>query len=187
MNKTLSFGFILVLISSLTFVANGQAEIAEVKGAVLEPGQSVVATNKNGTVRISYVSPTKRKYEWDGQSRIIKMIPGEEEFTDPLGIIHPSFAGMYNPADVWFVCFQVRLVVSEGSMNFKNEKDLYAFVHQGSDVMDWVYTSDGLVVGFGRSPGRQQINFYLYQLLLNGKKPSDLKGANPKAIQLISQ
>jgi hypothetical protein len=188
--KNIGFPLVSGLISLVTFycisILNINAMETQVKGAVLERGQSVQVTNKNGTVKISYISPTKRNYEWDGQSRIIKMIPGEEDVTDPLGSVHPSYAGMYNPADVWIVSFKVRLVVSEGTMNFKHENELYKFLDQGSAIMDWVYTSDGLAVGFARSPGRQQINFYLYQLLLNGKKPTNLKGANPNKIRLTN-
>lgn len=179
MNKTLSFGFILVLISSLTFVANGQAEIEEVKGAVLQPGQSIVATNKNGSVKISYVSPTKRKYEWDGHSRVVNLTVRPEPFQ--------GREGMYDPADVWLICFQVRLLLEEYTINFKNEKEMYQYLYQGGGIMDWVYSSDGLVVGFGRSPSRQAIDIDLFQILLNGKRPTNLRGASQTAIRLINK
>lgn len=155
------------------------AEDSPVTGAVLSPRQSVEATNKNGTIKISYMTPIKRKYEWDGKTRVVKMIRRSEPFQGRLGL--------YNPADSWGLNpFEIRIVVEEAVRDFDNEDQIYAFLRQSSQIMDWVYTSDGLVIGFGRTPARNQINVDLWQILLHGKKPSGLKEANPNAIRLIS-
>lgn len=151
-----------------------------VKSTVLSPSQSVEATNKNGKVKISYVSSIKRKYEWDGRSRVVKMILREESFQ--------GRSGLYDPADSWGLNpFEIRLVVEESTVDFDNEDQIYAFLRQSSNYMDWVYTSDGLVVGFARTPARKQINIDLWQILLRGKKPNGLKGAKQNAIRLLSQ
>jgi hypothetical protein len=164
-----------------------QADDPVVKGVILESNQSLVATNKNGSVKISYVSPTKRKYTWDNQSRVLKMTIQDWVDTNRLGKIHPSFCGIYNAGDVWFFNpYNVRIVSVEGTMNFKSEKDIYAFLYQGSEVMYWVYTSDGLLFGFGRVPKREAINIDLYQILLDGKKPHDLKGSSNNLIRIIN-
>ena len=163
-------------------------ETLVVPGAVLEPGQSIEATNKFGTVKISYIAPLKRKFEWDGQSRVLKMIRGQEDNPEPTGIAHPEAHGMYNPADVWFFSFyDTRLVVGEYTYNFHNIKDIYSFLYEGSAVSDWVYTSDGLVVGYGYPPSKEAVNIDVYQLLLNGKKPTNLRGARNNQIKLIAK
>lgn len=157
-----------------------KGENKTVNGAVLQSGQSLIATNRNGSVKISYVSSIKRKYEWNGKTRIVKLIPMQP--------ITPGVTGLYEPADFWGVNpFLIRLVAVEATHDFESMDQIYGFLRQSSLIMDWVYTSDGLVFGFGRCPARQQINIYVWQLLLNGKKPSALKGANPKAIQLINE
>jgi hypothetical protein len=51
--------------------------------------------------------------------------------------------------------------------------------------MDWVYTSDGLLVGFSRSPEREQINVDIRQLTIHGRKPMALRGARDRAIRLM--
>jgi len=60
--------------------------------------------------------------------------------------------------------------------------------------MDWVYTADGLVVGFSKTPPPSQrppggppsaVNITLWQLLIHGKKPIALKGARPDHIVLL--
>lgn len=150
-----------------------------IPGAVLEPGQSIEATNKFGSVKISYVSRTKRRYEWDGQSRVVNLIVRPEPFQ--------GREGMYDPADVWFICLRTRLVIEEYTINFINQKDLYDYLYQGSAIMDWVYTSDGLVVGYGLCKSREQVNIDVFQILLNGKKPTNIRGANPDQIRLIQK
>jgi hypothetical protein len=105
------------------------------------------------------------------------MIPRDEPFMGRVGI--------YNPAESWGINLDTRVVYDESIIDFPDYDHIYSFLLQSSDVMDWVYTEDGLVVGFGRAPQRQQINVYIYQLLLNGKKPQNLKGARPNFIWLV--
>lgn len=94
--------------------------------------------------------------------------------------------GLYEPADSWGLNpYEIRLVVDESVRDFDSEQQLAAALIEGSAIMDWVYTSDGLVVGFGRTPSRKQINIDLYQFLVRGKKPDSLPGAKPDQIRLI--
>ena len=51
--------------------------------------------------------------------------------------------------------------------------------------MDWVYTNDGLVIGFGRTPVRKQINIDLFQFLLLRQKQGAIAGARPDNIRLF--
>jgi hypothetical protein len=151
-----------------------------VRGEVLGPDQRVEAVNKNGKVTISYVTAATRKYEWDGKGKVVKMIPRDEPFQGKLGLYQPSESWGLNP-------FEVRIVAEEAVIDFKNEDEMYAFLRQSDSYLDWVYTTDGLVVGFGKAPSRKQINIDLYQLLVRGKKPIGLKGARQNAIRLNSR
>ncbi len=148
-----------------------------VREAVLSPGQSVQATNKNGTIKISYVSPIKRRYEWDNSQRIVTLRARQEPFQGKLGI--------YEPADAWVLLpGKVRLVVDEAIRKFDTQEQIRAALTETSSYMDWVYTADGLVVGFGRTPSRKQINIDLFQFLLRGQKPTGLAGARADQIRL---
>lgn len=168
---------IIALLGSLILFGCNCSKNNVVKEAVLSPGQSIEATNKFGTIRVSYVSPIKRKYEWDGESRIIEMIARRQPFQGKLGL--------YDPADSWGFSSKARLVVEESVLHFDNEEEMTAALIEGSAVMDWVYTNDGLVIGFGKTPTRRQINVDLFQFLLRGEKPSALAGARPNNIRLI--
>lgn len=154
---------------------------APVREVVLHPGESIHATNKFGSVNVTYVSPLKRKFEWDGQSRVVKMIPRPEPWLGELGLYDPAACFMI----LLPLCRTPRLVVEEAFHDFDSYDQLYAFIYQGSAVMDWVYTSDGLLVGFGRSPGREQINVDVRQLTIHGRKPVALRGARNDNIHLI--
>ena len=126
-----------------------------VRETVLVPGESIEATNKTGTVKISYVSPTKRKYEWDGKIRVVKLTPRPDRFLGMLGI--------YDPADAWGPILRVRLVLEEAVRDFENEDQVYAFLKEEPD-MNWCYTNDGLTIGYARTPERQAVNIDLFQI-----------------------
>ena len=109
---------ILAFLGSLVLFGCSGLENDTVKEAVLSPGQSVEATNKYGTVRVSYVSPITRKYEWDGESRVVQMTARKEPFLGKLGI--------YDPANSWGFSSKSRLVVQESALHFDNEEDMTA-------------------------------------------------------------
>ena len=156
----------------------GCDEPAPVREAVLHPGESITAANKFGTVRVSYVSSTKRRFEWDKQAEVVTMIPREERFMGKLGLYEPAGRFVSLPGDV-------RLVVQEATRDFEDYGQLYAALYESGAVMDWAYTRDGLVVGFSRTPERgNQIDVDVYQFLVQGRKPRDLKGARDEAVRL---
>lgn len=173
--KAVALAAAAVVIGGLVLLASSRPPPNEaVHGAVLGPGESVAATNRFGAVTISYVSPVKRKYAWEGGTQVVKMIVRGEPFQ--------GRTGLYDPADRWVFTPGVRLVVQESVMDFASYEQVYARLYEGSAVMDWVYTPDGLVVGFGRSPSRDQINVDVFQFLVQGRKPEGLKGARPLQI-----
>ena len=154
------------------------ASVSKVRESVLGPGLSVEVANKYGSIRINYVSPTKRSYVWDNHSKIVQLIPRTDRWRGALGL--------YNPADAWsFVTiFLPRLVVQEAEQHFNNIEEAEKFLMQGSNYMDWVYTDDGFVVGYGKTPSRQQVNIDIWQIYINGLKPNKLPGARASSITL---
>src|SRR5438477_5606027 len=120
-------GLTVGVLLGLMFVTgcNIASEEPVVNGAVLFRGQSIEASNKNGKVRISYVTSVKRKYEWDGRVKIVKMIPRKEPFRGRIGLYNPASSWGLNP-------FEIRLVVEEAAINFDSEDKIYAFLRQSS-------------------------------------------------------
>lgn len=143
----------------------------------MEPGMVIEATNKNGTVIIEYLSPLERRYKWGGHDEKCTLIPRKERFTGRLGAYDPA------PSYIWEI-FSPRIVADDSQLNFKSMKELKAKLYEGSAILDWVYTNDGLVVGFAKSPSRNQVNIDVYQYFINGKKPTILEGSRPENIKI---
>ncbi len=135
----------------------------------------IKATNKNGTVSIDYIGPLKRRFRWDGHDEERILIPRESRWLGALGA--------YDPADAWiWEVWKIRIVAEDSQLHFDSMSDIDKWLYQSSGVLDWVYTDDGLVVGFAKNPSRRQVNIDVYQLYLKGEKPKKLKGSRPENI-----
>ncbi len=140
----------------------------------------IEATNKNGTVSIEYIAPLVRRYKWDEYDELRTLIPRKERW---LGLL-----GAYDPAEqsIWNI-FSPRIVTEDSQLNFNNNTELEKWLLQSKEVKDWVYTNDGLVVGFFKSPDRNQVNIEVYQLYVNGIKPTMLEGSRPENIKITKK
>jgi hypothetical protein len=103
------------------------------------------------------------------------MIPRREPFQGKLGLYEPADSGGSNQSETL-------LVVEESVRDFENKEQVKAALIEGSALMDWIYSDDGLVVGFTRTPSRNQVD--LYQFLIHGQKPTALPGARPDRIRM---
>lgn len=148
---------------------------------VLDPGMKIEATNKNGTFFVKYVDSRTRHFGWNGNEKTVRMIARTERFPSASSIRSKGDLGIYHPATGRRY---PRLVVREAIVHVDSMENLYRFLYQGSALEDWVYTRDGLMLGFSETPERNQINISLFQLLINGEKPSELKGARPQNITI---
>jgi hypothetical protein len=155
-----------------------------VRETVLRPGEYVTATNKFGSIKVSYVSERERRFYFDGRTKTVKLRARPDRFLGKLGL--------YDPADAWvFAPPPFRLLVEEAERHFKSYDEIYAALYEGGAVMDWVYTSEGLVVGYSKipPPPDHQVNFDtyevdFYQFYLDGAKPTGLRGARDAAVRL---
>ena len=145
----------------------------------MEPGMIIEATNKNGTVIIEYLSPLERRYKWGRHDEIRTLMPRKERFTGRLGA--------YDPATTFIMSYGPRIVADDSQMHFKNMEEVKAELYQGSAVMDWVYTDDGLVIGFEEIPSRKQVSIDVYQYYINGKKPTKIEGSRPENIKITKR
>jgi hypothetical protein len=101
-----------------------------------------------------------------------------ERWHGSLGLYWPG------PGFHWRECEGVaRAVVEEGQQNFDTAAAALAWVRARSDWMPYVYRNDGLVVGWRTAiPERKQLNVDVWQLLVAGRKPTELEGATDSAI-----
>ncbi|MFK5892749.1 MAG: hypothetical protein QM504_05980 [Pseudomonadota bacterium] len=125
-----------------------------------------------------YISPLERRYKWGGFDEKRILIPRKERWLGLLGAYEPA------TAYIWEI-FNPRIVANDSQIHFNNMDEVKKWLYQSSAIMDWVYTDDGLVVGFAKTSSRNQVNIDVYQLYINGKKPSKLEGSRPGNIKVI--
>lgn len=177
-------GFLLVALSVLQLSGCDKREAPTTPypftRLAMQPGMVIEAKNKNGTVYIEYLSPLERRYRWNGHDEKRTLIPRKEIWLGRLGAYDPA------TAYIWEI-FSPRIVANDSEIDFETMEDAEKWLHQGSAVLDWVYTDDGLVVGFAKASSRNQVNIDVYQIYINGEKPSQLKGSRPERINVLEQ
>lgn len=77
-----------------------------------------------------------------------------------------------------------RPVFEESQLHFPSVSAAQSWLARHSRHFDTVWTNDGLVVQWGVTPSRYQINVDLKQLCVQGRRPDALAGASEAAIQV---
>ena len=145
----------------------------------MDPGIIIEATNKNGTVIIEYLSPLERRYRWGRYDEKRTLIPRKKRFRGRLGA--------YDPATTFLISYGPRILANDSQRHFQNMEEVKAKLYESSAVMDWVYTNNGLVVGFSKDPTSKAVNIDVYQYYINGKKPTKLEGSRPEKIKITKR
>lgn len=167
---------ILILAFSLVSCDGKPPSPYEHTELAMQEGMQIEATNKNGTVFIDFISPLERRYRWDKFDEQRTLIPRKERFLGKLGA--------YEPAESFVWSTEPRIVAEDSQLHFNSMNEVEKWLYQSSDVYDWVYTNDGLVVGFIKTKSRNQVSIDVYQIFLNGKKPKSLKGSKQDKIKI---
>jgi hypothetical protein len=129
----------------------------------MSEGQKVTVTNQYGTITITAGKWLERYYTWDGETRDVIMLPRYERWYGSMGLYFPG------PGEHWKSNHGItRGVLGEGQMHFDTQEEALAWLKLGYN-QDCVYTSDGLVVCFSKTPERKQLNVELWQIYIGGK------------------
>lgn len=154
----------------------GDGPIPKKNEVVMAQGSRLTATTPVGKIVIVAGQGLRRSYTWDGATRAVEMWPRDKRWYGSLGLYYPG------PGNHWREHEGIsRGVVQEGQQHFETT----------AEAMDWlkklqwqphVWNNSGLVVGWSKTPARQQLNVDVWQLYIGGKKPTKLPGADDKAI-----
>ena len=75
--------------------------------------------------------------------------------------------------------------MEEGVLWFKTVDDALAWIKRArSTGVDYVYTSNGLVIGWDKVLPRKQLEVDVWQFLIGGKKPANLPGSQDDLISV---
>jgi len=159
--------------------ATRPAELAQTEFAMV-PGQTITATTPVGTISIRADDLLKRSYTWEGATRSAEMWPRAQRWYGSLGVYYPG-EGRH-----WEEHHGItRGVVQEGQQHFDSVEAVMAWIAKAEQQwMPYVYRNDGLMVGWTKVPEREQLNVDVWQIMINGKKPTHLPRATDAAIRV---
>lgn len=147
---------------------------------VMNQGDRIVATNKYGTIQIEAGKDTIRYYTWNNATRKVRLSVRYERWYGSLGLY--SSGGILDH-------FKendgvTRAVVQEGQQHFKSIEEAMNWIDTPyhNNIADLVYSNEGLVVGWSKTPSREQINVDVWQIYINGEKPTNLPDASDDKI-----
>jgi len=147
---------------------------------VMSSGMSVTVSNEVGTITVTAGRGFERRYTWDGATRSVKLWPRKERWNGSLGAYYPG------PGEHWKNNHGItRGVLEEGQQHFKTLENAMSWInlpyHKGC-----VYRGDGLMVWWGRTLERKQLNVEVWQIYVAGEKPTQLVGSHDNQI-MVSQ
>jgi len=149
---------------------------------VMCPGSSIDVAAADRSLSINAVGETTRRYRIAEFDETAKLIPRTTRFNGSLGIYRPSGVGA------------LHLNVEESLLFFDTEEDLKYWLRWAKDFYggQFYYTSDGLVVFWEltfpppnvitSTVGALSVD--VRQVLLKGKKPENLPGAQDGAFRI---
>ena len=145
----------------------GQNELA------MKPGERITIHNAVGTLSITALDGLTRAYTWEGATRLAVLFPRDERWYGSLGIYNPGAGDMWEEHNGI-----TRPVVEEGQQHFDSVAQALQYANgQGGGSGVYVYRDDGLMVGWSKEPDRRQLNVEVWQLVVDGAKPTKLPGS----------
>ena len=146
---------------------------------VMQPGMVVTADTNAGTISISATDVLTRAYTWEGATRSVTLEPRTERWHGSLGAYYPG------PGDHWQEHHGItRGVLQEGRQHFASKDEAVAWLQKQSGYYPTVYRDDGLVVSFGKTLERRQINVEVWQIYVAGSTPSGLPGGQNDKVRV---
>jgi len=146
---------------------------------VMTPGMKLTARTPSGTITITANEGYKRTYQWGSCSKTVTLSPRHERWLGQKGIFYPA------PGITWlFGCEGIhRADLEESQLHFGTEQEFLMWISQYKGV-PYVYTNDGLMVGFRTFPDRMIVIVEVHQVFIDGKKPSRLHDADDASISV---
>jgi uncharacterized protein len=169
----------VLFLSSLALLPGALADDAKPRSGrlpatcevVMSPGMKITATTSVGTIAVTAADELTRAYTWDGGTRAVEMQPQKSRYFGSLGLF-------FEGADVhWREHHGIaRCSTEEGQQDFKTVEEVMKWIKE-PERMDPVYRDDGLMVGWYKDLPRKMLRVNVWQILINGKKPTRLPGS----------
>ncbi len=153
---------------------------------VLYENVRLTATTASGTLSLLAREGLARTFEWEGCSLELTMGARSSRWYGALGA-HGSIGGgpVSSMLGKLFACQGIfRPVAEEAQIHFADKASAEQWIERYSRTFATVWTNDGLLVQWGVTPSRQQLNVDVWQICVSGRKPNELSGADDERIQV---
>lgn len=188
-NRGSSLVVMALFIAPTTVISDG-AYSAPVEPSIelaLHEGARLEARTNTASITVIAGDKLKRRYEWDGCGLNADMSARKDRWFGSLGMYDPAGRSFIDPSAG---CKGIsRPVVEEGQIHFSDENLANAWITRYKKIspLSTVWTNDGLLIQWGITPQRHQINVDLWQICINGKRPVRLAGSLDQAIKASHQ
>ncbi len=174
-----AFG-ILIAVAVLTGGCTSGRRLEPYTEVVMSPGMRIEGTNPNGTLIITAGDGTLRSYSGDGWQKSIRLIARRERWYGSLGLYDPAASS--SPYG--------RLLAEEGRLHFSSVDEALRWLYVGSLHTKPVFRNDGLVLCYSvaKVPDTGQVaarDVAIWQIYINGKRPTAMPGADDRAITVM--
>jgi hypothetical protein len=146
---------------------------------VMTEGMVIYADSPAGKMLIKAGSGTTRTYSWGIFSKSFKL---KKRYRRWLGS-----KGLYRTKGDE----SIHVVLEEGQQHFFSEEEALVWLDWQRERMKWVYTSNGLVLGWYNElnphDGLLVLVVQVWQIYVNGERPRNLSGADDDAIAITFQ
>lgn len=136
---------------------------------VMTEGMIIEAKNEYGKIAIEATSDTNRIVFWDDKKDNIALSYRKKRWNGSLGAYNPGGGSRHY------------LIVEEGQQFFCSEKETMEWIKWQKTIMNYVYTSDGLLIGFDIANAKNKsydiLKVKIWQIYINKNKPIQLPGA----------
>jgi hypothetical protein len=143
---------------------------------VMRPGARLKAVTKAGAIEVTAGEGFWRSYTWSGETRFAVLKPRNKRWYGSLGVYWPGDGDHWKEHDGL-----TRAVLDEGQQRFETMEAAVAWLRERT-YMPFVHRNDGLVVGWTRVPERRQLDVEVWQIYVNGAKPTELPDSDDGSI-----
>lgn len=154
---------------------------------VLQDHSRLEVETSEGHVAVSAGQGLARTYEWEGCRLAADMAARRKRWFGSLGAYDP--AGRFGPADTLRdklrACRGIsRTVVEEGQLHFPSVEAAMEWVRRYARAGRTAWNGAGVVAQWRIVPSRDQFNFSLWRLCVDGRPATGLEGARDSAVRI---
>ncbi len=130
----------------------------------------ITAKTPVGTIAITAVDERTRSYTWDGGKFAVERLPAAERFFGEDGLFYKCSQNWRKNRGI------TGCLTKEANKLFITVEDAMAWIKE-PDRASFVYCGDGLMVGWSKAGGPMPLTVEVWQILIDGKKPTQLAGS----------